>query len=456
MAAPIKIKKGLDLRLKGAPKPEVVDAPWRGEITVCPTEFEGVKPRLKVKEGDPVKRGGLLFGSKRYTSLLFRSPAGGTIRSIVYGKRRSLERIVIDMADQEESETFKTYDPKEVSGLSRDEVLGHLLDTGCHALIKQRPFSRIADPGVKPKSIFVNGMCTAPFQADANVAIRGHEAAFQAGLDALSCLTDGDVHLCLSHDADNAAALKDAKNAKVHTFSGPHPSGNTSVHIQSIDPYRLGEVIWTIKATDLLLIGNLFLQGEAPTTRIVSVGGPGVVEEGRKYYRVRIGAPLAALLDGKDAAEEQRILYGDVLSGTQVGPDAVVRFLGDSITVIPEDRERHFMGWLAPGLASFSESRTFLSRWLRPANVWTLGTNEHGGHRAMVLTGLYDKYMPLNILVDYLVRAVIAHDTDEAIKLGILETAPEDFALCALVCPSKTDLVGIIRKGLDEIETEGI
>jgi Na+-transporting NADH:ubiquinone oxidoreductase subunit A len=297
-------------------------------------------------------------------------------------------------------------------------------------------------------------MATAPFQVDPAAATRGHEDAFQAGLDVLSRLTDGKVHLCLAPSAP--PALAQARNVEIHYFKGPHPAGNTSVHIHHVDPIRPGDAVWTAKAADVVLIGRLFLEGALPESRVVALGGPGVAEGARRHYRVRIGGAIEDLLAGKLEPGEQRIIAGDILAGTGVAADGFLGFYDSSVTVLPENRGRHFLGWFAPGLNLFSHSKTFLSTWLRPKASWALGTAKHGSERPMVLTGLYDRYLPMDILPDYLLRAILAHDTEEAVKLGILEVDPEDFALCAFACPSKMDLVGIVGRGLDEMEKEGI
>ncbi|MFH0878355.1 MAG: NADH:ubiquinone reductase (Na(+)-transporting) subunit A, partial [Lentisphaerota bacterium] len=295
------------------------------------------------------------------------------------------------------------------------------------------------------------------FQADIHVAVRGQETAFQAGLNALTRLTEGSVHLCLSPQPDHPSpAVTNARQVSIHQFEGPHPSGNTSVHIFHIDPLKKGDVVWYIKAVDLIQIGECFVTGTVPSHRVVALGGAGVKPAARKYYRVRLGASLAAFLKDKLEPGEQRILGGDALTGVILPPDSSLRFYDSSLTVLPEGRHREFLGWLAPGLNLFSRSKTFLSAWLGRSRTWNLDTNLRGALRPMILTGLYDRYVPLNILVDFLVRAVLAHDTEEAVKLGILDTDPEDFALCSFVCPSKMDLPDIIRRGLEEIEKEGL
>ncbi|HMO49919.1 MAG TPA: Na(+)-translocating NADH-quinone reductase subunit A [Kiritimatiellia bacterium] len=456
--ANFRITKGLDIKLAGAPEAFIADAPPTRQVTIYPTEYVGIKLRLKVKEGDSVKRGSPVLYDKKNPSFQVCAPAGGTIAKINFGKRRVLESVVIDVASPEQAESFKKYAPDQLLSIDRATLLEHLQTTGLLALIQSRPFSRMANAGQKPKSIFVNGMNTAPYHPDVNTVLLGHEQAFQAGLNALSRLTDGKVHLCIDGAKQNLPALKEARHVEIHTFTGPHPAGNTSVHIHHVDPISPGDVVWAIKAQDVVLLGQLLINGEYPTQRVISLSGPGLRAGSQRHYRTRLGAPLAGIIDGNLNNGEMRILSGDVLSGAAIPPDSSLKLLDHAITILPEDRERHFMGWLAPGHNRLSVSRTFVSKWfgLDRKKDWSLGTNQRGELRPMVLTGLYDRFVPMNIMTDYLVRAVLAKDADEAIALGLLETDPEDFALCAFACPSKMDLVGIIRKGLDQVEKEGI
>jgi Na+-transporting NADH:ubiquinone oxidoreductase subunit A len=456
--ATFKLKKGMDIRLAGAPESLIADAPNPGQVFIYPTEYVGIKPRLLVKEGDAVKRGTPVVFDKKNPDFKICSPAGGSIAKINFGKRRVLESIVIDVAAREEAESFTKRTSDQILGLNRQTLLNELQQTGLIALLVARPFSRMADAKKHPKSIFVNGMSTAPYQPDINTVVKGHESAFQAGLNALTRLTDKKVHLCLDGAKQNAPALKDAKNVETHYFAGPHPAGNASVHIHHIDPISPGDVVWTIKAQDVILLGQLFTTGEYPLQRVISLSGPGVLKGSNRHYRIRLGASLDHLLAGNIDKHEMRVIGGDVLAGTKISPDSGLRFYDHAITVLPEDRERHFVGWLGPGHNRLSANRTFVSKWLGldKKKDWALGTNQRGELRPMVLTGLYDKYVPMNIMTDYLVRAVLARDADEAIALGLLEVDPEDFALAAFVCPSKMDLCGIIRTGLDQVEKEGI
>jgi Na+-transporting NADH:ubiquinone oxidoreductase subunit A len=450
--ANFKIKKGFDVKVIGKPKTHVEEYASQQLFAVYPSEFEGLKPRLKVKAGDIVKRGDVLFENKKNEKMLFRSPCCGTVKAVNLGARRFPVEILIEKSAEETSVTFETYTRDSVGQLSRDQVADHLLNAGLWPLIKQRPFSKIADPATAPKAIFINAAHSAPFQVDFSVILKGDEEAFQTGINALAKLTDGKVHLCKSAGSD----IPDFGNAESHTFSGKYPSGNTSVHINRISPILPNDTVYTITAQDVILIGKLLNTGELPRTKILALSGPAVKEEYRQYYKVQIGASLEPLLSKSLEGEEVRVINGNVLWGDKIPADTCVPFYGSELFALEEDRSRHLMGWTMPGLFQYSSHRVNLSSVMGLGHEWKLGTSMHGSHRAMVVTGWMDKYQPLNVMTDFLVRAALAHDTDEMIQLGILETDPEDFALASFVDPHKTDVCGIIKRGLEEIEEEGI
>ena len=456
MAAEFKIKQGLDIPMTGAAGTGTAIVGSVPAISVFPSEYGGIKFKLVVTEGDVVKRGSILGYNKKNEAFKLRSPASGTVKSIVLGDRRALQEIVIDVDGSDEAETFAAYTPDRALAASRDDLLAHLNDTGVLALLRERPFSRMVDASVSPKSIFVNAMATAPFRPDAHVLIQGKDLEFQTGLNALSRLSDGPVYLCASSASKGVSdAISNAKQVTLAYFDGPHPSGNTSTHIHHLDPILPGDTVWTARVSDVIRMGEVLLSGQISATQTVFLAGNGAKEESRGYLTVPAGAPLSAILDGRLEEGEQRIIRGDVLSGDTADAESALKFYDQGFVILPEDRERFLMGWYAPTTTQFSDHRVVPSAWLK-GKEFVMGTNARGGHRAMVLTGILDKYVPLDIMVDYLTRACIGQDTEEAVELGILETDPEDFALCTVVCPSKTDYGQLIGEGLALIEKEGI
>jgi Na+-transporting NADH:ubiquinone oxidoreductase subunit A len=457
MSAEITIKTGLDLPMLGAPGSDLRQLSTKGNRSVFPVEFAKEKFKAAVKEGDVVSRGGVVATSKRIEGFSLRSPVAGTIKEVRLGERRALTEIVIEPNGKDDVVSFPSFTIDGVLKESKEALLKELVESGMIALIRQRPFSRIADPSATPKSIFVNGMATAPFRPDAHVLIRDKAEDLQLGLNALTRLTDGPVHLHLSASVKGSKdALTEAANVQVNYFAGPHPSGNTSTHIHYLDPIVPEDVVWTLRVSDVLRIGELLRTGVFPNRQRILIAGEGVKEEFRGVYEVDTGASLSEIMDPVMAEGEQRVIRGDVLAGKATDPDAsAVFFYDQGFVLLPEDKERTLLGWYAPTTEQYSAHKVVPSNWIKN-KLFHFGTSTRGSKRAMVMTGIYDSYTSLDLLVDHLSRACIAGETEDAIAMGILETDPEDFALCTFVCPSKTDFGSIISNALAAIEEEGI
>lgn len=444
------IKKGRDLKLKGATEKKVVDIPLPKRIGIYPSEFRGIKPQLLVKEGDILKIGTPLFCDRAFPEIKLASPVSGKVSAINRGEKRALLDIAIETDQKNDVVIFDSFPKSEISSLSKEKIIKHLLGAGLWPIIRQRPFSKIAHPADQPKSIFVHAMNTEPLAPDLDFILEGKEEHFQVGLDLLKKLTKGEVYLCVSACA-KSKALVGAKNVQMNSFAGPHPAGNVSTHIHSLDPIHKGDVVWYVEAQDVLRIAFLFLNGGYLAKKIVAITGEGV--KNRFYASTVMGAPLSCLLSGSNL-EGMRCISGSVLAGKNVGMNGYVGFYDSQVTVIPEGGKRTFLGWLTPGFKECSFSKTFVSSFL-PSREASLDTDKHGSGRAIVFNHIYDDLVPLDIMTFFLMRAVISGDIEEAEKLGLLECDEEDFALCSFACPSKTDVGGIIREGLDLIEKEG-
>ncbi len=457
MSAEITIKQGMDLPMEGAPGSQVRDVRPQGPISVYPSEYKKLKFKVLVAEGDKVKRGGAIARRKDLTDFLVRSPVAGTVKAIILGDRRSLKEIVIEPDGTDEQESFPSFAADQLVKAGRQDILDVVISSGLLACIHERPFDNMANPAHTPKSIFVNGMATAPFRPDAAVLLQGKEAEFQAGLNALTTLSDGPVHLNVSSDLKGSStALTQAQNVQVNYFAGPHPSGNTSTHIHYLDPILPGDVVWTLRVSDVIRIGSLLTTGVFPNTQRILVTGEGVKSEARGYADVLTGTALSDIFQGVLEDGDQRVVRGDLLAGETVNPAEDGVYLYDQgFIAIPEDRERILLGWYAPTKDQFSAHKVVPSAWLKD-KLFSFGTSTRGSKRAMVLTGIYDPYVALDILVDPLSRACIAGETEDAVAMGILESVPEDFALCTFICPSKTDFGTIIADALAAIEQEGI
>lgn len=449
--ANFKIKKGLDLSICGEAQKAFENSKTPEIIALNPTEFFAVKPKLLVKVDDSVKGGQPLFFDKNNLSVMFVSPVPGIITNIKYGERRSIQSILIKPDWDGDFVEFGEKTESNINALSRNDAISLLKKSGNFVYIRQRPFDKIPDSERIPKSIFINGMNSAPNAGDPAFILKGREKDIQYGISILKKLTDGKIHLC--YDSASNDIFKTLSDIEQHTFSGPHPAGLTGTHIHFIDPIAKGETIWYLDAVHVAAIGAFLKTGTFYNKKTICLSGEGC--KNRKYYRTYAGASIESLVRNNLESEEQRIVSGTAIFGDKINRDDYLNFYRSDLQIIPEGRQRHLLGWLMPGLNMFSaSSRSFISSIL-PKKLLHFNTNVKGGKRTIVWTDVYDQVMPLDIYTNFLVKAIIAEDIYEFEALGILEVSDEDFALATYLCPSKIDISLIIRKGLDIIEKEG-
>lgn len=443
MSDTIKIKKGLNIRLQGKAEKIFIKAKKAELYAVKPTDFHGITPKLTVKVDDRVKAGSVLFFDKAKPEVKFTSPVSGTVKLINRGERRRILEVIIEPDGKEEYESFKKADP---ASLNRDEVINNLLGSGLWPSVRQRPYNIVANPSEQPKAIFISAFDTSPLAPDYDFLMKDMEKEFQAGIDALSKLTDGPVHLNINGDYTTSTLFTKTKGAQLNKFTGPHPAGNVGVQIQRIDPINKGELIWVVSPQDVATIGQLFIKGQYDASRIIALAGSEV--NNPKYYKTIAGACIQSITEDNITEGNVRFISGNVLTGTRVSQRGFLGFYDSQITVIPEGNHHEFMGWLAPGFNKFSFSRSFWS-WLFRSKEYSIDTNIHGGERALMITGSFEKVFPMDIYPMQLLKAIIIEDIDLMEKLGIYEVVEEDFALCEFIDTSKTDIQAIVRKGLD-------
>ena len=446
MSKTIKLCKGLDIKLQGAAKLKTTALPLSASYAVSPLDFEGVTPKMLVKVGDAVKAGTPLFFNKNNASVVFTSPVSGTVTAVVRGEKRRILSVEIAADSTVAYEEFEVLDTKQAT---RDQIVELLLKSGLWTLLIQRPYGIIANPADMPKSIFVSAFDSAPLAPDYGYTLAEDQEALQKGFEVLGRLTEGKVHL--SYNAD--AAAPKFSGVELHAFKGKHPAGNVGVQIHHIDPINKGEKVWTVGYADVAVIGRLFLNGKVDMTRTIAVTGSQVVAPA--YVKVIAGAKLDSILGGNIVAgAHARYISGNVLTGRNVGAEGYLGYYANQITVIPEGDEYEFLGWAMPRFNKFSVSRAYFS-WLCPNRKYNLDTNTNGEERAFVVTGLYEKYLPMDIYPMHLLKAIMAGDLDKMEALGIYEVVEEDFALCEFVDPSKTEMQQIIRNGINLMIKEG-
>jgi Na+-transporting NADH:ubiquinone oxidoreductase subunit A len=448
----IRIKRGLDLPLAGAPEQVIEDARPVRQVALLGPDYVGMRPTMHVAEGDRVRLGQLLFDDKKNEGVRFTAPAAGTVSAIHRGAKRVLQAVVIDVDEGGEAESFDVIGPDEVAGVDAGAVEALLATTGLWTALRTRPFSRTPALGTRPHSIFVTAVDTAPLAAEPAVVIAERGDAFSHGLDLLARLTEGAVHLCVGPAGEDIPQGSDAR-IKRETFDGPHPAGLAGTHVHFLDPVGPNKTVWTIGYQDVIAIGETARSGRLHVERVVALGGPPV---GRpRLLRTRLGASVEELAAGETEGEELRTISGSALSG--VAARGALAFLGRyhvQVTVLAEDREREMLHYLRPGADKFSVFPVFASS-LSGGKRFPLTTSANGSARAMVPIGTFESVMPMDVLPTQLLRALLVGDLDTAIALGCLELDEDDLALCTFACPGKYEYGPVLRSTLDRIWKEG-
>lgn len=443
MSQDIRVKKGLSIKLKGQAALTTAASDRSDFYAIKPTDFHGVTPKLAVKAGEEVSVGDVVFFAKEDDKVKFTSPVSGIIKEVQRGAKRKVLAIIIEAKDQDSYKDFGAVNPLE---LEREAVLEKILESGAFPYVKQRPYDVIAKSGDTPKSIFVSSFSTAPLAADYAYALKGKEEAFQAGINALTKLTEGAVNLAVN--STEATFFNKIENANIISVYGKHPAGNVGTQISMVDPINQGERVWTVSPQGVAIIGELFLTGKYNPTKLVALAGSKV--NNPQYVSLSPGQHIQKVLADNVTTEGARIISGDVLTGTKINADDYLGFYDNVITAIPEANENRFMGWL-PFVGSgsiHSFSKTSFS-WLAGNKEYDLNTSLNGEERALVVTGEFEKVVALDVYPLQLIKACMANDIEKMENLGIYEVAPEDFALVDYIDPSKTEAQDVIRKGLD-------
>ena len=443
-----KIKKGLDIMLEGAAEQQLAVCPLAETYAVKPADFNGIVPKLAVKEGCSVKAGDPLFVDKATEKIAVVSPVSGTVKAIERGERRKLLRICIESDGKQDYKSFNVPDPEKASG---EEVHALMLEAGMAAFLRQRPYDVIADPEQKPKSIFVSAFSTMPLAADFSFVAKGREGDFKTGIAALSRIAP--VYVGINPQQINSELLP-ITHAKVSVFSGPNPAGNVGVQINHIDPVNKGETVWTMAPQHVIMLGELFRTGKVNLTRRIAVAGSMITAPA--YVETLIGAPMTSIIGDKiKGTGHVRIIGGNPLVGERSGMDDYLGVFCTEVCAIPEgDDVNEAFGWIMPRLNQFSTSRSYFSWLFGKSKKYDLDCRIKGGERHIIMSGEYDRVFPMDIYAGYLIKAIITGDIDRQEALGIYEVAPEDFAVAEFVDSSKLELQKIVREGLDLLRKE--
>ncbi|GLP96791.1 Na(+)-translocating NADH-quinone reductase subunit A [Paraferrimonas sedimenticola] len=446
----ITIKKGLDLPISGGPQQVIHEGPTITRVATLGEEYVGMRPTMKVKVGDVVQQGQVLFEDKKNPGVQHTALASGEVVEINRGAKRVLQSVVIAVNNDDGLE-FDSYSREQLSQLTSAQVRSNLVASGLWTALRTRPYSKVPAIDSDPAAIFITAIDTQPLAADPQVVIAEDTQAFADGQTVLRQLTSNPVFLCTAA----GASIDAVQGVDKQEFGGVHPAGLVGTHIHHLMPASSTRVVWHLNYQDVIAIGKLFISGVLSSDRVVAIGGPEASNP--RLVKTRLGADVNELAANESKGSEgaDRLISGSVLNGTNAsGPHAFLGRYHQQLSILHEGTEKELFGWLAPGSDKFSNTRAFLGH-LNPKKLFNMTTSTGGSDRAMVPIGAYERVMPLDILPTMLLRDLIAKDTDNAQLLGCLELDEEDLALCTFVCPGKYDYGAHLRECLEIIEREG-
>jgi Na+-transporting NADH:ubiquinone oxidoreductase subunit A len=453
MSKTVKLRKGFDINLAGKAENKLGESNQPETFAIKPTDYPGMlRPKALVAVGDNVKSGTPILVDKKHENVMFAAPVSGEIVDVKRGAKRALLEIVI-LADKEmEYETFKSYSNSEISSLDRDTIISQMLGSGVWPHIIQRPYGVIANPEDSPKAIFISGFDTSPLAPDYSFSLKGDEKSFQAGVNVLKKLTAGKVHINVNPNNELNDLFSKTEGAQINNFTGPHPAGNVGVQIHHIDPINKGDIAWTVSPFGVIKIGRLFLEGKLDTSQIISLAGSEVKDP--QYYPTYGGAAIKKFTANNLSSDHVRYVSGNPLTGESIGESGHLGFYAEQITILPEGDKAELFGWALPTAQklSFHRALGLLSFLNSKKKEYVIDTNTKGEPRAFVMTGEFEKVLPMDILPTYLLKAILAEDFDEMEALGLYEVIEEDFALCEFIDVSKHDIQAIVRDGLDLLQ----
>ncbi|MCB0516445.1 MAG: Na(+)-translocating NADH-quinone reductase subunit A [Chitinophagales bacterium] len=449
MSQTFKLQKGFDINIKGFPQTDTKKHYHSQTYAIKPTDFKGIAPipKLEVAVGEEVLAGDPLFFDKSNPDIKFCAPVSGEVMEIKRGAQRAISEIII-LADKETR--FRSFSPVNLG--DKKAVIARMMEAGVWVMLKQRPFGVLADPNEVPRDIFVSAFDSSPLAPDYSLVVKNQVSALQAGIDVLNTLTSGKVYLGLNKKQSAVSEFQNLQKVEKYYFDGPHPAGNVGVQIHHIKSINKGDVVWTIDLQDLIILGRLFKENKFDTQRIYTLAGSAA--KSPTYFSSYIGANVGELLKTQLENKDTRVISGNCLTGKKIDPNDFLNFYSNQLCLIKEGDQYELFGWLLPSYPRPTISRTFWNGLFPSNRSFDVNTNMHGEKRALVVTGEYEKVLPMDVYPQQLIKAILSNDLDLMEGLGIYEVLEEDLALCEFVCTSKTPVQHILRDGLSMMQEQ--
>jgi len=432
----IKVKNTYDIKLSGKPSQSVKELSTPKKVAVLPSAIDLIKPKLTVKVGDTVKVGTPVFFDKLNPNVKFLSPGSGKVVDIVYGPKRRIDEVIIELDNEEAFESFSTLTSDQVSTQSREDLVTALNEGGLWNSFRSFPFRNIPKLDVVPPSIYVSIDNDEPYMPASEVILQDRKDEFLFGLSVLQQLAEK-VVVAVSDQNDSVKSL--LGDAITHQVKGNYPAMNPGVVLYYTKKTSEENSAWSIGLQDVLRIAELFQTGRYPTSKIVVCAGELALE--KCHYRTREGVPVEDILGEHVEREPIRYIAGGVLTGRKSARTSYLGLRDEALHVIREGKEPEMLTFFRPGFDKPTYSNTYLSALLNKSE-WKMTTSLNGGYRSCISCGECPNVCPVDVLPQVLMKSIYAKDMEESISLGLLDCA--ECGLCTYICPSKIELDNVI------------
>lgn len=439
----INVSKGFKVALTGMPDLSVIQIPDPETIAVSALDIPYIRPKLLVKKNDPVKTGTPLFCDKRNKCIQYVSPGTGIVKQIVFGQRRRLIEVVIALNKNRDEKDdfiqFETLSSDDVNTVPRSNITKRLQEGGLWQCFREFPSKDTADENHEPPMIIVSLNGNDPFSPYPQVVLENETAFFEFGIKILKQFSN---RIVITSRQDNLSSLNRLNGLKEHiTHIVPdfYPAWDPGVVLYKLKRTRKENRSWCISAEHLVLMAKFLLTGRYPVKRVVTVTRS---TDKKPHIITRQGAPVKNLVGSLD---DNSLITTGRFNGRSVDPKSHMGFFESTLTIINNNQEEEFFGFIQPGLTKPTASKTFLSCLTQtPKN---LDCNTHGEERACINCGYCVNICPVDLMPSFIIKALLSDDIEDALNYGLLDCCR--CGLCSYACPSKIELTKLLSHGID-------
>ena len=437
----IKISKGFTPKLAGMPDTSFIKAPTPRTVALSAMDIPYIRPKLLVKENDPVLTGTPLFCDKRDTSIQYVSPGTGRVEKIWFGNRRRLQEVVIAL---DTPETFIQFDPvpkSDLKNISKQDLILRLKQGGLWQCLRQFPAKDTADSSHAPAMIIVSLNGNDLFSPHPGILMNREKEAFEFGLDLLKRFSHRIIVTARQSSLDR---LGPVKAHITHQVPDRYPAWDPGVVLFHLKKAVEENTAWSITADHLVMLGKFLLTGQYPIEKMVTVTKKG---DKKPHFLTRQGAPIKILAG---SFHKHGMITTGQFNGRVADLNSHLGFFENTLNIIDTPGQEELFGFIRPGSDKTSVSKTFLS--CLSNSTKQVDCTLHGEERACINCSYCENICPNDLMPNFIMKALHSDEIETALEYGLLDCCR--CGLCSYTCPSKIELTKILSDGMDSYYKE--